>query len=87
MLVQTPLIQQRSMESELFNVFVQKSMARFLNHDWGDVPPSDKKHNDLALLSKGMILGAYTQPITGQTIYIITDPGHHVTTILFPEEY
>lgn len=46
----------------------------------------DKAKNDGMVIEKGMILSAYTLK-TGTKIWIITDPGHEVTTFLLPGEY
>ena len=51
----------------------------------GDLPEEDKQMNEEALHTKDRILGAYN--IGSDRIWIITDAGHEVTTILFPSEY
>lgn len=61
-------------------------LARHFNGDWGDVPEEDAKQNDQMKNEDGMILSAY-MTVPGDKIWIITDPGHEVTTILLPEEY
>ncbi len=60
-------------------------LARHLSCDWGDMPEEDKKSNDEMLPLKGMVMSSYT--VDGQTIWIITDAGHAVTTALLPDEY
>jgi hypothetical protein len=61
-------------------------LARHFNGDWGEVGKDDWEQNDRMVADKGMILSAY-KIATGEKIWIITDPGHEVTTILLPEEY
>jgi len=61
-------------------------LDRHFSGDWGDAPPEDKAKNDRAISTKDMILSAYVLK-NGKKIWIITDPGHEVTTILLPDEY
>ena len=60
-------------------------LQRHASGDWGSVTSDDAKENDSALLVKGMLLSKYK--VNGQFVWIITDPGHTVTTILLPSEY
>jgi hypothetical protein len=60
-------------------------IARHLEHDWGDMCASDKALNDEALLTRDRLHSAYT---AGETpIWVITDAGWEVTTVLLPGEY
>ena len=53
---------------------------------WGDLSENDALMNDTAVKTgEGMILGKYR--VLDESIYIITESDHSVTTILFPEEY
>jgi ubiquitin-protein ligase len=61
-------------------------LYRHFNGDWGQVPEEDASTNERAVTTRGTIMSAYTTRI-GRKIWIITDPGHEVTTILLPEEY
>lgn len=61
-------------------------LARHFHGDWGDIGEDDQAQNDASIKTKDMILSAYTTE-SGTKIWIITDPGHEVTTILLPEEY
>lgn len=64
----------------------QKYLDRHWDSDWGNVPPEDAEQNDQMKNEDGMVLSAY-ETANGTKIWIITDPGHEVTTILLPEEY
>lgn len=61
-------------------------LDRHFSGDWGEIGAEDAAQNDTMISEKGMILSAYTLP-TGTKIWIITDPGHAITTILLPSEY
>ena len=68
-----------------FAVELLKIIMRYWKEDWGDIPEEDKKLNDEALKTKDRVLAAYNT--TEGKVYIITDAGHKVTTILFASEY
>ncbi|MEV6851683.1 hypothetical protein [Actinoplanes sp. NPDC051411] len=63
--------------------------------DWGEVDARDSRSNDAAVQSGDRILSAYTQPCTNRStcphgeheLWVITDPGHRVTTLLRPQDY
>jgi hypothetical protein len=60
-------------------------IRRHARGDWGDLTEDDKRRNDEAV-DKGLrILSSYeTDP---GDLWIITEAGRHVTTLLRPEEY
>ena len=64
---------------------VMKSLARYLQGDWGDLDDEDKLANEQALKYEERLLGRYN--IEPRPIYIITEWDRSATTILFPEEY
>lgn len=66
-------------------VDVSPLVRRHLSMDWGDVCDEDKAANDRSILASGGAHSAYNTP--HGTIWIITDPGGEVTTILLPDEY
>lgn len=73
------------MDSE-FTKFINKSLERHFNGDWGDLCKDDKDLNDLALRNgNDRMLSRYK--FNGEPIYIITEWDRSVTTILFPSEY
>jgi hypothetical protein len=65
---------------------------RHARGDWGRVDATDRAANDRATASPdGMILSCYELPsATGDAtveLWVITDPGREVTTVLTPDEY
>lgn len=75
-------------ESWTFKRFVEDSLNRFVNEDFGDISEEDKQANSEALENGGMVMGAYIQEKV--KIWIMRDPdgnGSFVTTVLFPDEY
>ena len=74
-----------------FAQFIQKSLNRHVNGDWGDVDEEDKQTNDYDLKHGMRVLSAYNDdrfPKNGiATIWIITEADRSATTILFPDEY
>ncbi len=70
-----------------FAEFVNRSIERYKNCDWGDICEDDKRINELALKNEEQILAVYKYPKGKKTIWIITEWDRSVTTILFPDEY
>lgn len=65
-----------------FTEFIEQSLRRYFNRDWGDTCKEDWKMNDNALKYKNdRIVASYNE------IFIITEHDHSVTTILLKEEY
>lgn len=69
-------------------------LRRHITGDWGVMDAEDQEQNNRSVKSKEMVMSAY--PIDPEvvcnghdrnTIWVITDAGHEVTTILLPEEY
>lgn len=58
---------------------------RHQSGDWGDMPPEDKLVNNAAIETLNRIFSCYQ--LNGTTVWIITDAGHGVTTVLLPDEY
>lgn len=73
------------MDDDSFAKGVTKALGRYIMQDWGDTSENDKPLNDEAVKTKDRIMAAYN--IGEEKIWIITDYGHEVTTILFPEKY
>ncbi|MDZ4861687.1 MAG: hypothetical protein SGI88_22160 [Candidatus Hydrogenedentes bacterium] len=65
---------------------VKTALLRHRQCDWGDVCAEDRKVNECGVLEQGMILSTYhsTKAIK---FWVITDPGHDITTVLLPEDY
>ena len=68
-----------------YAVELLKLVMRYWQKDWGDLPDEDKKLNDQAIETGDRILAAYNT--SNGKVYIITDAGHKVTTVLFAHEY
>lgn len=74
--------------SWIYKRFVEKSLNRFINEDFGDISEEDKQTNIEALENGDMVMGAYT--IGNVKIWIMRDHdgnGSFVTTVLFQDEY
>lgn len=69
-------------EDREFTEFIERSLRRYFNRDWGDTCKEDWKMNDNALKhGNNRIVASY------DNIFIITEHDHSVTTILLKEEY
>ena len=62
-------------------------LARHARGDWGEVGPEDARENDFSIKNGYRILSAYTLPLTGVKVWIITEADRSSTTFLLPEEY
>lgn len=66
-------------------------LARHVTGDPGDMNEEDKQANRAALLQGGRIVSSYkvgrTPSEATWKVWIITEAGRHVTTLLLPEEY
>lgn len=72
----------------VFFDFVNDSLRRYINCDWGVLDEEDKYLNDDAVKTgDSRILAAYIHPQTNEKIWIITEWDRSATTILFPHEY
>ena len=65
---------------------IKTALRRHWQCDWGDVCAEVRKGNERSVREQGMILSAY-QSAKGIKFWVITDPGHEVTTVLLPEDY
>ena len=54
--------------------------------DWGEVALDDWKLNDEAITHGDRVLSAYTTR-KGERLWVITEAGYQITTMLLPEEY
>ncbi len=85
--VVTAAVDARMKEDKGFAVFVQMSLGRYVQCDWGDTCEEDKQTNEDSLRDGERLLAVYTYRKTGETIWIITEWDRSVTTILFPSDY
>ena len=86
-IVATFSVDERMKSDKDFATFVQLSLGKYVNCDWGDTCEEDKKTNEDALKNGERLLAVYKFPKTGEAIWIITEWDRSVTTILFPSEY
>ncbi|MEW6571905.1 MAG: hypothetical protein AB1390_12175 [Nitrospirota bacterium] len=68
-----------------FMQFVNRSLTRHTEGDWGDLCEEDKKENELSLREGFRLFSSYKND--KHKIWIITEADRSVTTVLFPEEY
>jgi len=61
-------------------------LTRHINRDWGDLDEEDRKENEYSLERGFRLLSAY-KTNAGDRLWIITEAGRSVTTLLLPEEY
>ncbi len=80
-------VDKKMKEDSSFKNFVQVSLGRYVQCDWGDTCDEDKKTADAALRNGERILAVYNHEKSGTKIWIITEWDRSVTTILFPDEY
>lgn len=57
------------------------------SHEWNVLCKEDIQMNEDAIATKDELMSAVVYPLDGTKVYIITDAGWEVTTILLPEEY
>jgi hypothetical protein len=81
----TALIAAWMKRSPEHDAFISRCFLRHFDGDWGSVCEEDRLQNEEYLKDEGMLMSIYT--FNDATIWIITDPGHEITTALFPEEY
>ena len=70
---------------ERFAKEIDVAVGKYWSNDWGDTCASDRRLNDKALKSGDSIVARYNT--SKGRVFIITDGGHVVTTILFADEY
>jgi hypothetical protein len=66
---------------------IESALNRHARADWGDMGEEDRRHNDQALRTGGGVLSVHRGGENRERFYVITDPGHTVTTVLLPCEY
>lgn len=72
-----------------FRLFVNISVGRHLDCDWGDISEEDKQLNDAAIKDGTRIFSVYKRMVHNEEeiIWIITEADRSTTTILFSDEY
>ncbi|WP_306533675.1 hypothetical protein [Geobacter sp.] len=86
-IVTTRAIHERRIENVEFSRFVQLSLSRHLEGDYGDILDDDRVANVNAEDKEERILSAFDFPGSGERIWIITEADRSSTTVLFPDEY
>jgi hypothetical protein len=66
--------------------FYSVYLNRHMQCDWGDMPDEDWKLNNDSVKDGSRLMSSYLLK-DNTKIWIITDAGHEVTTILLPDEY
>ena len=61
-------------------------LYRHFMGDWGDVDDHDRKVNEEALVNNERLMSVFKSD-DHPTIWIITERGHEVTTVLTPNDY
>jgi hypothetical protein len=79
--VATPGVMQKVTEPDL-----RVALMRHVTGEWGDMDEEDRAQNLQAARTRSQVLSVHKSSL-GVTFWVITDPGHEVTTFLLPEEY
>lgn len=69
-----------------FGLFPGPFISDHLHGEFGNICAEDVARNIENIGTKGMIMSSYTLTDLSD-LWVITDPGHEVTTVLLPEEY
>lgn len=64
----------------------ERFLDRHFNEDFGDLPKEDVPLNQQSARTGGMVMSIYNAS-NGEQLYVVTDNGHEVTTILLPTEW
>ena len=86
-IVVTKEIEDKMKADNGFKVFIQTSLGKYADGNWGVTKKEDRKANDEALKTGDRIFAVYRRPNTEEKVWIITEAGRSVTTILFPDQY
>lgn len=65
---------------------IQTAVCRHLAGDWGDLDEHDRQENERALVLGNRLLSVY-RGANGTRLYVITESGFALTTVLLPEDY
>lgn len=66
---------------------IVSALSRHAQCEWGEMGEEDRRTNDRALMTGGGVMSVHSGGENRERFYVITDPGHAVTTILLPCEY
>ena len=86
LMITTGLIAHEMEVSVSFTNFVQSSIQRHIQGDWGDLDEEDRQLTEEAITDGSRILSSYV--LQDETkIWIITEANREVTTLLEPSDY
>lgn len=71
----------------VFYQFVNDSIYLHFSGNFGEISEDDRKSNIFGILHKESVFSNYVDTEHDYRIWIITNQGHDITTILFPNEY
>jgi hypothetical protein len=66
---------------------IESALNRHARGDWGELCEQDRQTNERSLKTNGGVMSVHLAGENRERFYVITDPGHTVTTVLLPEEY
>jgi hypothetical protein len=66
---------------------IESALSRHARCEWGEMDEEDRRHNDRSVQTGGRVLSVHLGRENRERFYVITDPGHTVTTVLLPSEY
>jgi hypothetical protein len=66
---------------------IQSALSRHAQCEWGEMDEEDRRTNDRSLMTGGGVMSVHVGGTDRERFYVITDPGHAVTTVLLPGEY
>lgn len=81
----TASVNARFDECTAFRLWMMDCLNRHFSGDYGEISEADKKLNNDAVKDHSQVMSVYLNG--SETIWIITDAGNEVTTVLFPSEY
>lgn len=86
-IVVTNSVDTRIKEDKTFEKFVQMSLGRYANCDWGDTCKEDSKLNDNALKEDDRLFAVYKYKKTGEEILMATEWNRHTTAVMFADDF
>jgi hypothetical protein len=60
-------------------------LARPASGDWGGVPATDARENELSVRDGFRVLSSY--PVGDETVWVLTEADRSATALLLPSEY
>jgi len=78
-------VQELVNDNKLTLLDVFKLVDRHSKEDWAELNEQDQNQNHKALINGGRVIGAYT--VNEVRLWVITEAGHDLTTVILPSEY